>query len=340
MTPIPRITQPWALPVTEQRLPHVLRLLARLEFALVPHIQAVVFPDVEQRTMLQTLENLHRRGLVWREVLEARYLPHALASRRGRRSRHEATLYGLSPAGRALLEAWGLEEGRVLRRAVVRDPDDLVVRKGHLAHDLEVVDWCVSVIVEAALCRPLYGLRCELEYIIARDEDGQPLQRFDALLLIDLDAEANRRHRARFDIPWAGGVGGQTTLRIALEVDRATEPLRVHAEKARMYQRLRAEGHYQATLGGDVLPVVVCPSTSWARRIAATWAAAAPEGSGLVSMFGQARHAAHGALWGQYTALDGGFTAPGAAWGFDLRTWQVLCGDRPLSELDELMDDT
>lgn len=338
MTPIMRVEQPWALPFTEQRAPHVLRLLARLEFALVPHLQAVVFPDLEQRTVLQTLELLHSRGLVWREALAPDYLPHAIASRPGRLSRHATTLYGLSPLGRDLLEAWDLEEGRVLRRAVVRDPDDLVLKKGHLRHDLEVVDWCVSAIAEAARCRPLYGLRCEVEYVSARDEEGQPMQRFDALMLIELDDKANKWRRARYDIPWSNGVGGEDTLRIALEVDRGTEPLRVHTEKARMYQHLRAEGRYEAALGGDVLPVVVCPTEAWGRQIAATWTAAAPSGKGLVSTFGRAHHPLYGALWGTYTAIgqsEDGVSAPGAAWGFGLRSWQVLCGDRPLSDLEE-----
>lgn len=335
MCVIPFELQPAPSAMTEERAPAVLRLLARLEFALTPQIGAVVFPDAAQRTAEQALAGLHRQGLVWcRPLPDPSYLPYDLAAR-PRRWGSASTLWGLSPEGRNLLAAWGLEDAAVLRRAVVRDARNPEVKAGHLRHDLEAVSWVVSAIAEAARNPALQGVRCQLEYVAARDDAGQPEQRFDALLGLHFAAGAPTVQRPRWQIPWTESDAGGVTLRLALEVDRRTEAVRVHVAKAAMYRRLTEEGHYRETLGGDVTPVVVCPPRQWARQLVGAWSTGWPGGRGVISTFPRARHPRHGVLFGAYRTLCERPGREASLWeplGVDVPFWRAWCGEREAEE--------
>lgn len=335
MTIIPFEFQPAPVAMTEQRMSAVLRLLARTEFALTPQIGAVVFPDAAQRTAEQALAGLHRRGLVWQiELPDPSYLPYDLAARR-RRWGSASTLWGLSHEGRALLVAWGLEDAAVVRRAIVRDARNPEVKVGHLKHDLEAVSWVISAIAEAARNPALQGVRCQMEYISSRDDAGQPVQRFDALLGLHFAEGVPNVQRPRWRIPWTEGDAGGVTLRLALEIDRRTEPLRVHVAKAAMYRRLTEEGHYRQTLGGEVTPVVVCPPRQWARQLVGAWSAGWPDGRGVISTFPRTRHARHGVLFGDYRTLCERPGREASLWEpniVDLPFWRAWCGERGVGE--------
>jgi hypothetical protein len=330
MKPIPRVEGPWELPLTQQREPDVLRLLARTEFALAPHVRTAIFPDADPRTALQCLEGLRRQRLVWRKALDAKYLPASLRVPGRRPSRHDAVLYGITPEGCEALEAWGEEnDSEVLRRAArsfARDAERPLVRTGQLAHDLEAVDWVVSAVAEASRCPVLAGVRCELEYISAIDRDTeQPIQRFDALLILDFDNDCAQDRRSPYAIPWDSGKGGTHALRLALEIDRRTETLAVHRAKAETYEDLRQQGLYERTLGGDVLPVVVCPPRGWAKQLVGAWTAGAPGSPGIISTFDRVRHPEHGVLWGQYLTLCEAQPRLAGLWGalrVTLEVWQ------------------
>lgn len=329
---IPFELEPAPAAMTEERAPAVLRLLARTEFALTPQIAVVVFPGVAQRTVEQTLASLHRRGLVWQVELTGdgpTYLPHDLASRR-RRWRSATTLWGLSPQGRNLLAAWGLEDETVVRRVVVRDAAKPELRLGHLRHDLEAVSWVVSAVAEAARNPALRGVRCQIEYVAARDAEGQPLQRFDALLALHFARGAPPVERRPWQIPWVDEDMDGLALRLALEIDRRTERLSVHEAKAQMYRRLTEVGRYRATLGGDVTPVVICPPGRWAKQLVGAWSAGWPDGRGVISTFARTRDAAgHGVLFGEYRTLCERPGRPASLWeplDIDLAFWQRWCG--------------
>jgi hypothetical protein len=99
-------------------------------------------------------------------------------------------------------------------------------------------------------------------------------------------------------------------IRLALEVDRGTEELRVLLEKALAYRELTFEGAYTKVLGGPVLPVFLVPSARRAAQIATEFRDAWPDGWGVVSTPQQANHPTGGVLWGKYLSLANGTPFP------------------------------
>lgn len=293
-----------------ERIADVLRLLGRLEFVGAHWVRTLIFPDKPHPMHTwRMLDGLLRDKLVWRAPVTPTRLPGAIRWPKGAALARRPYIYGLTAAGRDWLGAEGVEpEGAVLDTFVVRDHRAPEVKTAQLAHDLLVVDWCVSVIDVARRCPFVSGVRCQLEYISAQDERGQALQRFDALLTLTFDGSLRERQtRPGWQIPWVDhGIADDATTRtarFAYELDRGTEKLATLMGKAAMYAQLTRLGHYDATLGGPVLPVVVAPTGRRSSQIAREWADGWPLGAGVVSSFARAKHPQHGALWGTYYTM-------------------------------------
>ena len=296
-------------PALDRRV-DVLRLLGRLEFAGSHWVRDLIFPDAAHRmTAWRTLHALHADRLIWRAPVDARKLPSTARAQRAMPSEIQPYIYGLTAAGRDWLRAQDVEpDSAVLDTFIVRDHKAPEVKPAQLAHDLLVVDWCVSVIDHARRCPLVSGIRCQLEYVSAQDERGQAYQRFDALVALTFDVTLpERQTRPGWQIPWEDRVlpddATRRTLRFACELDRGTEKLATLMEKAVTYAQLTHAGHYDRTLGGPVLPVVVAPPGRRGVQIAREWADGWPSGAGVVSSFQKALHPQHGALWGVYYTM-------------------------------------
>jgi len=140
-----------------------------------------------------------------------------------------------------------------------------------------------------------------------------------------------RQTRPPWQIPWVDRViaddDTHRTVRFACELDRGTEKLATLMDKATTYAQLTRVGHYDATLGGPILPVVVAPPGRRGAQIAREWADGWPGGAGVVSSFGRAKHPQFGALWGVYYPLVGSATDPVyllASAGLTLDAWRQL----------------
>ena len=312
----------------------VLRLLGRLEFVGSHWVRKLIFPDAMNRMAAwRALDALHEDRLIWRAPLDPRKLPSAVRRRDALPAQIRPWIYGLTEAGREWLRAEGVErDPAILDTFVVRDHAKPEVKAAQLAHDLLVVDWCASAIDGARRCPLVSGIRCQLEYISAQDERGLAYQRFDALLALTFDVTCSEQQTCPgWQIPWVDRViaddATTRTLRFAVELDRGTEKLATLMGKAVMYRQLTQAGHYDATLGGPVLPVVVAPPGRRGVQIAREWAHGWPGGLGVVTSFRRAHHAQHGALWGvYYTMTDNPARQVSllADTGLSLRDWRGL----------------
>ena len=296
-------------PALDRRI-DVLRLLGRLEFVGSHWVRDLIFPDATHRmTAWRTLHALHADRLIWRAPVDPRKLPSTACTQRAMPKSIQPWVYGLTAAGRDWLRAQDVEPiPSLLDTFVVRDYKAPEVKPAQLAHDLLVVDWCVSVIDHARRCPLVSGIRCQLEYVSAQDERGQAYQRFDALVALTFDVSLSERQtRPGWQIPWddrrAEDTSTARTLRFACELDRGTEKLATLMEKAVTYAQFTQAGHYSATLGGSVLPVVVAPPGRRGVQIAREWADGWPRGAGVVSSFQKALHPQYGALWGVYYTM-------------------------------------
>lgn len=292
----PYAFQPFDMrPITQETA--LLRLLLRLEFVTARHLHLLIYPDRTRRSVTDVLHRLHARRLIWRKAIDSRYLPDT-AGRGGTIAPIRPMLYGLTPDGRDAV-APREPDPDALHRAIVRDWRDPEVKLSQLHHDMLVVNWCVSALLEARRSTLVRGIRCVLEYISIMSEGGRIWQRFDALFALHFGDALPQRQP--WMIPWAGAdpyLGLQRCL--AIEVDRGTEKLATLMEKAMMYAELTAQCQYQRTLGAPVLPVILAPHDRRAWQIAREWRTGWPDGHGVIAPFGVAYDAIYGALWGRY----------------------------------------
>lgn len=282
----------------------LLRLLARLEFVPVRHLHALVTPQLHETTFWRWLQIMHQQRLIWRKPVDARRLPGALGATNGAAPLQAPLLYGLTERGRDWLADQGVEDDAgVLERVFTRDWKKPELKIGQLAHDLLVVAWCCRALAELCRSGRLGCVEIVMEYVIAVGEHNQPLQRFDALILIQL-ASGLPDAQSSSSIPWAWA--DRTTpgrLAWALEIDRGTETLITLLGKAVMYRDLTIEGHYLATLGVNPLPVVITPTVRRAAQIAREWVDGWPGGRGIVAPLDRLRAPQGGVLWGGYKTL-------------------------------------
>jgi hypothetical protein len=138
-----------------------------------------------------------------------------------------------------------------------------------------------------------------------------PRQRVDALVILRLNLSTPRPSVGR--IPWFDGTPrrlDEVEVRLALEVDRGTEPLPILLQKAVAYRDLTAGGVYSQAFSGPVLPVVIAPNNRRAGQIAREWQTAWPDGWGVISVVRVCDHPEHGTLWGDYRGMCDGTPLP------------------------------
>jgi hypothetical protein len=285
--------------ITTELAPHaeLLRLLGRLEVMTTRQIRSMVYPRVPRSTFYGYLQRLVDEELIYRT--KARF---GMLYRSGATApplKHPY-IYGLTPAGRDFLDSAQAEvdEG-TLSQLKVRDPRVKRLSASNLAHDLQVSWWCSALIEELRRNRFCTRLLVQVEFV------AHETQRIDALVIARFSTKFPRE--AGGGIPWFDGttrLADEGEIRLALEVDRGTEPLRVLMEKGRAYRNLTADGVYTRRLGGAVIPVFLVPTARRARQIAAEWRHVWPEGWGVISTPPAADHPQHGTLWGRYLTLS------------------------------------
>ncbi|MFL5801611.1 MAG: replication-relaxation family protein [Roseiflexaceae bacterium] len=109
---------------------------------------------------------------------------------------------------------------------------------------------------------------------------------------------------------------GEIDVRLALEVDKGTEELKVLLEKAAKYRDLHKAGIYTATLGGPVLPLFLVQTPRRAAQIAKEFQDIWPSGWGVAGTPFSA-NSRDSVWWGKYKS-------PATAQPFELLTHMVV----------------
>jgi hypothetical protein len=306
---------PSALPTTDNEEIRLLQTLGRLEFMTVEQIWKGFFPRLTAKAVYTRLENMLETDVVWRT--KSRYMHITLPTGKGGAKTTAARkrewlkhpyVYGLTDAGKELLSTLEVErdEANLIR---LRSRDPRAKRQPDprtLGHDLQVSWWVLNVVLEAArnrLCRAIYA---QVEFI------PEERQRIDALVILRLSPNRPRKVEDIGPIPWFDGTrraDDEVDVRLALEVDRGTEELRVLLEKGAAYRDLTLDGYYSRLLGGPVLPVFLVQTEQphltirRVRQIATEYRDIWEGGWGVASTPLAAAHAEAGALWGKYRTL-------------------------------------
>jgi hypothetical protein len=289
---------PAALPLLDALEVLLLRLLGRLDLMTLQQIQQVVFPTYSVRGVRYRLQELLNQDLLWR--VQTRTVAANHAALHTKVKRQGAYAFGLATNGKALLETLEVErDPHTVERLRARDIKGRKPDLRTISHDLQVSWWCLNLILTAAynrLCRQIY---VQTEFYPERS------QRMDALIILRLSPDHPRPADAMGSIPFFDGTprgAHEIDIRLALEVDKGTEELKVLLEKAEKYRDLHASGIYTATLGGPVLPVFVVQTPRRAAQIAREFQAIWPSGWGVVGTPFSA-NSADGVLWGKYKTL-------------------------------------
>ncbi|HEU4323116.1 MAG TPA: replication-relaxation family protein [Roseiflexaceae bacterium] len=295
---------PSALPRADAQEIALLRALGRLELLTVSQIRAGFFPGMSIQAVHNRLNRLLADDVVCR--VPVRFTDITTTKGRAQGSAPAGRLkqpfaYGLTDAGKILLDVLEVERDQAnFHRLRSRDPRGRKPDARTLAHDLQVSWWCLNVLLEASrnrFCRSVYA---QVEFVSERR------QRIDALVTLRMSLIRPRPPEQIVGIPWFDGTAradDEVDIRLALEVDRGTEELRVLLEKGAAYRDLTLDGIYTRLLGGPVLPVFLVPTPRRAAQIATEFRDVWPEGWGVISTPGRAAHLQAGALWGTYLTL-------------------------------------
>jgi hypothetical protein len=290
---------PVAASQMDQRKVAMLRLLGRLEFLPTDYLWKLVTPDAGRRWVQLILTAMEKEGLVWRTRVPHRTLPHKDGTTPPPRN---PDVWGMTTEGRMLLETLEVEhDQRSLDGLRYRDPRGRPVSSMTLKHDLQASWWCASMLFEAQRNAFVQSVFVQVEYV------SHERQRIDAMVVLRITPK--RRRADIGTIPWFDGSyrrQDEIEVRLAIEIDRGTEPLKTLLEKAVTYRDLTAEGVYTRALGGSVMPVFVVPTMTRAGQIAREWQDAWEEGWGVISPLNQASHPRHGVLWGTYKSMRAG----------------------------------
>jgi hypothetical protein len=276
-----------------------LRLLGRLEFMPTNHLWHLAFPGKGRRWVQLTLTAMEKEGLIWRVRVPYR----TLAQPKGQTlPPRNPDVWGLTNDGRTLLETLEVEhDKRSLEGLRCRDPRGRPVSTITLKHDLQASWWCASLLFEIKRNAFVQSVFVQVEYV------SHESQRIDAMVVLRISP--TRRRIDIGPIPWFDGSyrrEDEHEVRIALEIDRGTEPLKTLLEKGIAYRDLTAQGVYSRNLGGPVMPVFVVPTMTRAGQIAREWQTAWEDGWGVITPLSQASHPQHGVLWGTYKSMRKG----------------------------------
>lgn len=292
------IVIPSALPLLDQLEIALLRLLGRLDLMTLPQIRQIIYPTYSVRGVQKRLNYLLDDDLIWRVQTRAVAANHAAEYTKVRKQ--GAFAYGLSEQGKELLNTLEVEHDPLtFGRLVSRDPRGRKPDLRTLSHDLQVSWWCLNVIIAATrnrYCRKIY---------VQTEFYPEKSQRIDALIILRLSPENPRTLEEIGPIPFFDGTDrapGEMDIRIALEVDKGTEELKVLLEKGKKYRDLHGAGIYTATIGGLVMPLFLVQTTRRAAQIAREYIDIWPSGWGVAATPLSA-NSRDSVLWGKYKTL-------------------------------------
>jgi len=255
---------PSALPLLDDEEVMLLRVLGRLEMMTIAQINQLIFPTLTNRGVQRHLDRLLADELVWRAQSRTVAVNHA--AQHEKVPRRGAFVYGLSDHAKALLESLDAEHDPLMReRLVSRDPRGRKPDTRTMSHDLQVSWFCTNVLLSAArnrYCRQIY---VQTEFYPERR------QRIDALIMLRMCPDAPRPDSESGRIPFFDGTPrkqGELDIRLALEIDRGSEELRVLLEKIEKYRDLTQLGIYDQTIGGPLLMVFVVQTPRRAGQLA------------------------------------------------------------------------
>jgi hypothetical protein len=289
---------PSALPLIDDREVLLLRLLGRLDMMTLKQIQQAVYPTYSGRGMQNRLDHLLQNDLLWRVQTRTVAANHAAEHTKVRKQ--GAYAYGLADQGKELLNTLEVERDPLtLERLRSRDPKGRKPDLRTISHDLQVSWLCLNILLSAAQNRSCRQIYVQTEFHPERS------QRIDALIIIRLCPDHPRLADSVGSIPFFDGrerQPGEIDIRLALEVDKGTEELKVLLEKAAKYRDLHRAGIYTATLGGPVLPVFLVQTPRRAAQIAREFQDIWPTGWGVAGTPFSA-NSRDGVLWGKYLSL-------------------------------------
>jgi Replication-relaxation len=292
------IVVPSALPLLDEREVLLLRFLGRLEMMTLTQIHQAIYPSYSVRGVQHRLQYLLDDDLLWRVQTRAVAANHAAEYTRVRKQ--GAFAYGLSHQGKELLNTLEVEqEPLTFERLVSRDSKGRKPDLRTLSHDLQVSWWCLNVIMAAAQNRACRKIYVQTEFYPEKS------QRIDALIILRLNPDNPRPVEDVGPIPFFDGTerrDGEIDIRLALEVDKGTEELKVLLEKAEKYRDLHKAGIYSATLGGPVLPVFLVQTPRRAAQIAREYQDVWPTGWGVAGTPFSV-NSRDSVLWGKYKSL-------------------------------------
>jgi hypothetical protein len=250
------------------------------------------------RGVQHRLQYLLDDDLLWRVQTRAVAANHAAEYTRVRKQ--GAFAYGLSHQGKELLNTLEVEqEPLTFERLVSRDSKGRKPDLRTLSHDLQVSWWCLNVIMTATQNRACRKIYVQTEFYPEKS------QRIDALVILRLNPDNLRPVEDVGSITFFDGTerrDGEIDIRLALEVDKGTEELKVLLEKAEKYRDRHKAGIYTATLGGPVLPVFLVQTPRRAAQIAREYQDVWPTGWGVAGTPFSV-NSRDSVLWGKYKSL-------------------------------------
>jgi hypothetical protein len=293
------VVVPAALPLLDELEVLLLRLLGRLDLMTLQQIWHAIYPTYTLRGVQNRLKHLLDDDLVWRVQTRTVAANHAAEYTKVRRQGVFA--YGLTDQGKALLNTLEVERDPLtFERLVSRDPRGRKPDLRTLAHDLQVSWWCLNVIMAAAQNRSCRKIYVQTEFYPEKS------QRIDALIILRLSPDNPRPAETVRSIPFFDGTEiqpGEVDIRLALEVDKGTEELKILLEKTAKYRDLHKAGVYTATLGGPVLPIFLVQTPRRAAQIATEFQAVWPSGWGVAGTPFSV-NSRDSVLWGKYLTLS------------------------------------
>jgi hypothetical protein len=296
------LPKPLARPGLQTRHIDVLRLLGRLDVMTIAQLHTIVYAGQRsKRTVQRDLHWLEDEQLIWHTTARYATLPGQQSKRMP--PRKYPYIYGLAPAGKAVLESLGVEpDAHTLDNLKIHEGRSRRGAAATLAHALLVSWWCSSVLLAVQHSPICHDIFVQAEYVT------HDRQRLDALVVLRLTPQQPQPQETG-SIPWSDGrpcPPDALEIRLGLEVDRGTEPLSVLAGKATVTQELQRAGLYHTLLGGPIRTVFLVPNRKRAAKISAEWRTVWPATWGCISTPQACEHPQYGTLWGDYRALRGG----------------------------------